>query len=50
MQIHCLKAGQLDKKALGLAGKKYREEYPEPGEADIKLKIYPFRKYLDSQK
>ncbi len=44
-----MKAKELDKKALGLARKEYKEEYPEPGEGDIKLKTYPFKKYLDQR-
>lgn len=48
-QNYGLKAKELDKKALGLARKEYKEEYPEPGEGDIKLKTYPFKKYLDQR-
>jgi hypothetical protein len=42
-----LKAKDLNKKALTLAKKEYKEEYPDPGEGEIKLKTYPFKKYLD---
>jgi len=35
---------------LELAKKEYKEEYPKPGEGDIKLKTYPFKKYLDLTK
>lgn len=29
--------------------REYKEEYPEPGEGRIKLKTYPFKKYLDNK-
>lgn len=47
VQTYGLKAKDLDKKALTLARKEYREEYPDPGEGEIKLKTYPFKRYLD---
>jgi hypothetical protein len=49
-QTYGLKAKGLTKKELGLAKKEYREEYPAPGEGEIGLKTYPFKKYLDSKK
>jgi hypothetical protein len=49
MQNYGMKARDLDKKALSLAKKEYSEEYPKPGESDIGLKTYPFKKYLDSK-
>ena len=48
MQTYGMKAKTLNKKALGLAKKEYKEEYPKPGESEITLKTYPFKKYLDS--
>lgn len=50
MQTYGFKAGDLDKKALAIAKKEYAEEYPKPGEGEMKLKTYPFKKYLDSAK
>ena len=50
MQTYGIKAKDLSKKALALAKKEYAEEYPEPGESEITLKTYPFKKYLDSTK
>ena len=49
-QNYGMKVKDLSKKALGLAKKEYSEEYPKPGESDIALKSYPFKKYLDSTK
>lgn len=49
-QTYDMKTKDLDKKALSLAKKEYAEEYPKVGESDIKLKTYPFKKYLDSTK
>lgn len=48
MQTYGMKAKDLNKKALSLAKKEYTEEYPKVGESEIKLKTYPFKKYLDS--
>jgi len=45
-----LKTSDLNKTALGLAKKEYREEYPRPGNGPMKPKTYPFKKYLDKQK
>jgi hypothetical protein len=50
MQNYGMKANDLNKKALSLAKKEYSEEYPKPGESEIALKTYPFKKYLDSRK
>lgn len=50
VQNYGVKASALTKKALSIARKEYEEEYPPAGERDIKLKTYPFRKYLDSEK
>jgi len=50
MQTYGMKVKDLNKKALSLAKKEYAEEYPKVGESDIKLKTYPFKKYLDSTK
>jgi len=50
VQIYGLKAKDLDKKELELARKEYKEEYPKPGEGEIELKTYPFKKYLDQKK
>lgn len=49
VQNYGMKAEGLDKKALALAKREYNEEYPPVGETDIKLKTYPFKKYLDSK-
>jgi hypothetical protein len=50
MQNYGMKVKDLNKKALSLAKKEYSEEYPKPGESEISLKSYPFKKYLDSTK
>jgi hypothetical protein len=50
VQNYGLKADGLDKKALALAKREYIEEYPPVGESAIKLKTYPFKKYLDSKR
>jgi len=50
VQNYDLKAQDLNKKELELARKEYKEEYPEPGEGEIKLKTYPFKKYLDQKR
>lgn len=49
VQTYGMKAGSLDKKELALAKREYREEYPPVGESVIKLKTYPFKKYIDSK-
>jgi hypothetical protein len=50
VQIYGLKGRDLTKKELELAKKEYAEEYPPEGSHDIKLKTYPFQKYLNSKK
>ncbi|MBU1914381.1 MAG: hypothetical protein ABIE25_09905 [Thermoplasmatota archaeon] len=50
VQTYGMKAVGLDKKALALAKREYNEEYPPVGETAIKLKTYPFKKYLDSKR
>ena len=50
VQNYGVKASALTEKELALAKEEYREEYPPVGEGDIKLKTYPFKKYLDSKK
>ena len=50
VQVYNLKAKSLSEKELTLAKKEYREEYPRIGEGEMKLKTYPFKKYLDSKK
>ena len=50
MQTYGMKTKNLNKRALALAKKEYAEEYPKPGESEITLKTYPFKKYLDSTK
>jgi hypothetical protein len=50
VQTYGIKAEGLDKKALALANREYNEEYPRVGETTMKLKTYPFKKYLDSKK
>ena len=47
VQTYGLKAKDLSEKELDLARKEYKEEYPAPGEGEIKLKTYPFKKHLD---
>ncbi len=48
-QNYGMKSQDLGKRELALAKREYAEEYPEPGEGEIKLKTYPFKKYLDSK-
>lgn len=48
-QNYRMRSQDLDEKELELAKKEYAEEYPEPGEGEIKLKSYPFKKYLDGK-
>jgi len=50
MQNYGVKAEALDAEGLAHAKKEYEEEYPPMGEGDIKLKTYPFKRYLDSRK
>jgi len=49
-QNYSIRSNQLDKKELELAKREYAEEYPEPGDSEIKLKTYPFKRYLDSKR
>lgn len=49
-QNYGLKASALKEEGLSAAKKEYEEEYPPAGEGDIKLKTYPFKRYLDSGK
>lgn len=48
-QNYGIRSEELTKKELGIAEKEYAEEYPKPGESEIKLKTYPFKKYLESK-
>jgi hypothetical protein len=50
VQVYDLKAKNLNKTELTLARKEYKEEYPPSGEGSMKLKTYPFKKYLASKK
>lgn len=50
VQNYGIRASSLTKKETAIAKKEYGEEYPPEGEGDIKLKTYPFKKYLDSKK
>lgn len=50
VQTYGIKPSSLSEKELGIARKEYSEEYPQEGETDIKLKTYPFKRYLDQQK
>ncbi len=49
MQTYNLRARDLSKKELSLAKNEYKEEYPTPGEGELKLKTYPFKRYLDAK-
>lgn len=48
-QNYGLRSQDLNKKEMALAKKEYSEEYPPPGEGEIKLKTFPFKRYLDSR-
>lgn len=50
MQTYGFKRKDLTKKELELATKEYAEEYPPVGSHEIRLKTYPFQKYLNSKK
>jgi len=50
VQTYGFKTKDLTKKELALAKKEYKEEYPRPGNSAMKLKTYPFQKYLNSKK
>lgn len=45
-----MKTSALTEKELALAQEEYKEEYPPEGEGDIRLKAYPFKRYLDSRR
>ena len=47
--LTCILVQDLDEKELELARREYAEEYPRPGEGAIRLKSYPFKKYLDTK-
>jgi hypothetical protein len=50
VQTYGIRVEGLDKKELTLAKREYSEEYPPVGETALKLKTYPFKKYLDSKR
>ncbi len=50
MQTYNLRPTMLTTRELDLARKEYDEEYPPVGESEIRLKTYPFKRYLDSRK
>jgi|GEM_PF-2341296 len=50
VQNYGITAQILKKEELTLAKEEYSEEYPPVGEGEIKLKTYPFKRYLDSKK
>jgi hypothetical protein len=50
MQTYGFKVKDLTEKERTLAKKEYAEEYPPEGSHDIKLKTYPFQRYLNSKK
>jgi hypothetical protein len=49
-QNYGMRVDQLTKEELSIARGEYGEEYPPEGEGDIKLKTYPFKRYLDSKR
>ncbi len=49
VQNYDIRPDDLDEEGLRLAEEEYREEYPEAGEGEIKLKTYPFKRYLDAK-
>jgi len=49
-QNYGIRASTLTEKALSIAREEYEEEYPPVGERDIKLKTYPFKRFLDSKR
>lgn len=49
VQNYGVKAELLTEEERALAEKEYAEEYPPPGEREIRLKTYPFKRYLDSK-
>jgi len=48
-QNYGLRSQDLTSEELALAKMEYAEEYPATGEVDVKLKTFPFKKYLDSK-
>jgi hypothetical protein len=50
VQNYGIRPENLDDEGMEFAKKEYAEEYPEPGEGEIRLKTYPFKKYLDTRK
>ncbi len=50
VQNYGIKAQDLTEEELALAKEEYVEEYPPVGEGEIKLKTYPFKRYLDAKK
>lgn len=50
VQNYGIKSEALDKEELALAKMEYEEEYPPVGEGEVRLKTYPFKRYLDSKK
>lgn len=50
VQNYGIKVSALSEKELALAKDEYKEEYPPEGEGDIKLKTFPFKRYLDSKR
>ncbi len=50
VQNYGIKPSSLNEKELDVAKMEYNEEYPPDGERDIKLKTYPFKRYLDHRK
>ncbi len=50
VQNYGVKKEALTEEEMALALREYEEEYPPSGESEIRLKTYPFKKYLDSRK
>lgn len=50
VQNYGIKAELLTEEERALAEEEYAEEYPPVGETEIRLKTYPFKKYLDSKR
>ncbi len=49
VQNYGVKTSALTTTEISIAREEYEQEYPPPGEGDIKLRTYPFKKYLDSK-
>jgi hypothetical protein len=49
VQNYGIRPESLTEKGLEIAKKEYAEEYPEAGEGEVRLKTYPFKRYLESQ-